>query len=414
MTNPGTLFRLDAVESKRMQWIGNVRVSTSRALRLSAIVSTTVFLAIVLVFAFVELPRKTRVVGRIMPTTGVLDVVAPFSGSVHALNVHQGEEVSAGTIVAVIQTPQLIDGSSTLHARIGDSIVLRGQAIDSISKARLASAAAEIDGLDDEIAYLTIEQKLIRHEIESSQQLTKDHHALMARLAELKAKQFISDFQLQQQRAALADSDRSTSELKRESARLNRERNRLLQQKELRRREMDVLVADRDAQAATLQRETAVNDAQSEASLSVRVDGQIAAIEKREGDAVRAGETIARVLPTGELQAWLTVPSRALGFISPGDAVILRFDAYPYEKFGSMRGTVQDIVGLPMLGDEVTGLQDEPGGDGFRVTVRLSQQNFNVRGVPRTLVAGMRLEADIVGESRTMLEWALEPVLSLR
>jgi len=47
------------------------------------------------------------------------------------------------------------------------------------------------------------------------------------------------------------------------------------------------------------------------------------------------------LLPKGsQLQAQLLAPSRAVGFIEPGDKVLLRYQAFPYQKFGHHAGKV--------------------------------------------------------------------------
>src|SRR3546814_4448562 len=62
------------------------------------------------------------------------------------------------------------------------------------------------------------------------------------------------------------------------------------------------------------------------------------------GQAVQAGQPLLSILPQGAtLQAQLLVPSRAIGFIAPGDTVLLRYQAFPYQKFGHHRGKVVRI-----------------------------------------------------------------------
>ena len=62
------------------------------------------------------------------------------------------------------------------------------------------------------------------------------------------------------------------------------------------------------------------------------------------GQAVQAGQPLVSLLPEGSvLQAQLLVPSRAIGFIEEGDRVLLRYQAYPYQKFGHHVGRVVRI-----------------------------------------------------------------------
>ena len=122
------------------------------------------------------------------------------------------------------------------------------------------------------------------------------------------------------------------------------------------------------------------------------------------------------MLPAGsELEAHLRVPSRAMGFIEPGDRVLLRYDAFPYQKFGHHGGRVSRISrstvtpggapSLPVLPD-----RGEPY---YRVIVELDESSVRAFGKNESLMPGMLVEADILGERRPLWEWALEPLFTL-
>ena len=111
------------------------------------------------------------------------------------------------------------------------------------------------------------------------------------------------------------------------------------------------------------------------------------------------------------MQAHLYAPSRAIGFIRPGNTVLLRYQAYPYQKFGHARGTVLSISRSAMSGD------DMPAAAGrealYRITVSLHNQTMRAYGQAYALQPGMLVDADILLEQRMLYEWALEPLFSL-
>ena len=50
------------------------------------------------------------------------------------------------------------------------------------------------------------------------------------------------------------------------------------------------------------------------------------------------------LVPAGaRLEARLFGPSRSIGFVRPGQRVLLRYEAYPYQKFGSYEGVVKSV-----------------------------------------------------------------------
>lgn len=104
------------------------------------------------------------------------------------------------------------------------------------------------------------------------------------------------------------------------------------------------------------------------------------------------------------------VPSAAIGFVKPGDRVLLRYQAYPYQKFGSHEGKVLRVSRSATPLPNSAGANSEPM---YRVLVSLHQQSVQAYGHPEALLPGMRLEADVMGERRRLFEWVLEPLYSV-
>ena len=129
------------------------------------------------------------------------------------------------------------------------------------------------------------------------------------------------------------------------------------------------------------------------------------------GQAVQSGQPILSLLPEGSrLRAQLLVPSSAIGFVKRGDRVLLRYQAYPYQKFGSHGGTVVRV--------SKSAIGANAGREGtnesvYRVLVELDGQSVLAYGHAEALRPGMLLEADILGERRRLYEWILEPIYSI-
>ena len=96
--------------------------------------------------------------------------------------------------------------------------------------------------------------------------------------------------------------------------------------------------------------------------------------------------------------------------IKPGDRVLLRYQAYPYQKFGTHSGHVLRISRSAVVASK--GQADE-GEAVYRVLVSLNEQTVLAYGQPEALRPGMRLEADVMGERRRLYEWVLEPLYSV-
>jgi membrane fusion protein len=130
------------------------------------------------------------------------------------------------------------------------------------------------------------------------------------------------------------------------------------------------------------------------------VAGTVADLSAQPGQRVTDRASVATLVPLhAALQVHLFAPSRAVGFAHPGEEVRLRFDAFPYQKYGAVRGAVVAVSPVtvdPASIDPALDLHDPV----FRVTVRLDP----VRPLP-VLRPGMTLSADLMMARRPL--WAL-------
>ena len=120
------------------------------------------------------------------------------------------------------------------------------------------------------------------------------------------------------------------------------------------------------------------------------------------------------IIPSGsQLQAELLAPSRAIGFVRPGQDVELSLQAFPYQRFGTVRGTVR-TVSSTVLGPSDVGF---PGLDirepVFRIRVSLSRDTMNAYGQSVPMQPGMLVSAEIVFEHRSLLRWLFDPIYAV-
>jgi membrane fusion protein len=99
--------------------------------------------------------------------------------------------------------------------------------------------------------------------------------------------------------------------------------------------------------------------------------------------------------------------------VQAGQAVRLRYEAFPYQKFGQQIGHVTQVSRAPLTAGELAALALPAVGAGgeplFRITVALDALPAGMQ-----LAAGMRMQADVLLERRRLVEWLFEPLLGLR
>jgi membrane fusion protein len=121
----------------------------------------------------------------------------------------------------------------------------------------------------------------------------------------------------------------------------------------------------------------------------------------------------------GALRAALRIPSRRRGFVEKGQTVRLKFDAFPYAKFGSYEARIDAISDTTMQASAAppgvpASLAAQGGGDGdYLAWATLRGKTFDYGKQHFDILPGMRATASIVVERRTIAEWVLAPLFRM-
>jgi membrane fusion protein len=329
------------------------------------------------------------------------------------VDIPEGGRVEAGQTIAVVVVPRATVAGGDTQAALAARLEQRAAGLESAQAAQGQLLDAQADGLARQLANARRELAQIEAEVATRQQQVRLADETLARLRRLREGQYVSELQVQQQQASALEQVGQMQVLQRQAIATRR----LIAQFQQALRE---LPGQRQTSQAAFQRDFALLEqelveTQARGALAVvaPVSGVVATQLFKPGQAVQAGQPLLSVLPgDGTLEAELLVPSRAIGFIEPGDDVLLRYQAYPYQKFGHHRGRVARISrstvnsAVPASG----GTAAEPL---YRISVALERQAITAYGKPEPLKPGMLLDADVLGERRTLIEWVLEPLYSL-
>jgi membrane fusion protein len=144
----------------------------------------------------------------------------------------------------------------------------------------------------------------------------------------------------------------------------------------------------------------------------------VSAVLAQPGQTVTPTAALASLVPAdSQLQAHLYAPSSAVGFVRPDQTVLLRYQAYAYQKFGHQRGRVLQVSRTPLSAADqsaLAGAQPQAAHEPlYRITVALDKQQVSAYGQDISLVPGMQLDADVLLDRRRLIEWIFEPLLGL-
>lgn len=115
-----------------------------------------------------------------------------------------------------------------------------------------------------------------------------------------------------------------------------------------------------------------------------------------------------------EFKARLLLPVRAAGFVETGQSLDIRYDAFPYQKFGLYKGKVQNISESVLMPNELSNSPLRTEEPVYRISANLQQPFVHAYGRNFPLKPGMTLNADIRLGERSLLQWLLDPIYSLK
>lgn len=408
------LFRPEAVEAQSQQWLGRVQLVRPLSLSLLTAGVVVVALALLVFLTTAQYTRKAAVGGVLVPDRGLIRVVPAASGTVVERRAAEGQQVRAGDVLFVLALERsTLEGPA--QAQVQRSLLERQRSLQDSAQQQQLLMNSQQAALDRRLAALQHELAQVDAEAALQKQRLALAGEALARLESLRNDQFISAAQVQAKNEEVLGLKAQAQALERQRSALQREQAEL----DGERRNLPLLA--RGAQGgierdlAALSREAAEQDAARQVVIRAPQDGTVTALLADVGQSVSPSSALASLVPAGaRLQAHLYAPSSAVGFVRADQAVRLRYEAFPYQKFGHQPGHVVQVSRTPLAPAELEALSLPVAPNQrealFRITVALDPAD----GEALPLAAGMRLQADVLLERRRLVEWLFEPLLGLK
>jgi len=403
-------LRGQVVERKENRLFGEV----SLAIPLSIWWITWLIMVIVssaaLVLLFGGYARKEVVAGWLKPDQGLVRVVSPQLGMVEAIHVMEGQIVNKNEPMVTLNLDTAFTNGEGVYqialAELEAQIVEQERQIP-LTQQRFTREAREIEGRIEsarlELVSLNEQRQVLDERIRAAQDTLKRYDQLVGQGAAPELDVYSQSgvvLDLRQnatqvdQRIQIKEGEISTLRHRLGGLPVNQE----AALSELRER----LSGSRAQLAQVAGRESIV--------MKAPVAGRVAALPIASGQSLYPRQLAVALLPEGSrLEAELFLPTRGVGFIREGHTVRLRFDAFPFQRFGAVEGTVQSVSGTIFGPNElpVTLGITEPV---YRVLVNLPEQYVEAYGERFPLQTGMTLSAHVILETRKLWELLLDPL----
>lgn len=427
------LFRDEVLLAKSSLWMGAIRLAQPISTKIIAGLSLVIAACLLGFITLGTVTKKAKVTGLTIPAGGTLSVSALSPGILTKVLVKEGATVTAGQPLFELSTERQGSGGE-LTALVGQQLQVRKQTLEAERRNRIVQHNEKRSALNERMIATTAEISQLQQEIALAQRRLELSKKTVAKFEALQTSGFVSTVQSQQKQEELIDLSSRASTLERAKLQLESTRQNLEGERDALASELASIMTQLDRSEATLKQEAAENQNRKVTLIVAPQAGMVATIGFEPGQVVTAGQSLAALIPQAkagevvrdELEVQLYAPSRTAGFVAEGQTVNIRYQAFPYQKFGLHKGTVINISRTPFAPSELppnlastilsNAQQTVPGFNTnealYRIRVRLARQTIEAYGKHQPLRSGMTLEADIVQDQRRIWEWIAEPLLA--
>ena len=386
--------------------------------RWAALLALALAAALIALLSLGSYTRRSTVSGQLIPSEGLLKVTSAQVGVVVERHATDGRTVKRGDVLFVLSGDREGPGALGFQRGIALQIESRRRSLEDKHYRNLEGEQQDAEQLRRRIRSLRTESERIHQQDSLLAQRLSSAQDTVRRYQTLVAQGFASRDEM-----AAKENDHGELLARREGLR----REALAAQRDIgaSERELAALAARAVSQRAELDRAIALThqefaeiESRRRVIVAAPADGRLTLVQAEVGQAIEPGKALAQLLPgTSQLIARLYVPSRAAGFVKPGDTVLLRFDAFPFEKFGQLSTRVATMSKAAVPSSELQGLAMRPelaAEPVFAVNVVLPERFAAGGRALLPLQAGMTVEADLLHESRRLYEWMIEPLLGIQ
>ncbi len=408
------LYRKEVLSAKKERLIGKVLLTQpfSYKLLFLAIKLSLVFIIIILLNG--EYSRREKVRGYVTTDKGVIKVFPTVSGVLLELNIKEGQQIKKGETLAKIYTAKRNSDGDNLPEIIIRELNKQKALIASKIIQEKELHSLEMDKLNKNIERYKSEKLIASHRFKKLKERNLILKSKYEKLVTLKTKGYISEQNMSDAKSTMLQLEADIQGIEQSNIALdNKLNNALYEHKKLpikKTRTSD----EYKQQLVNLDQQIIEIESRDSYTIKCTVSGRITSIQSKVGQTVSSNKPILAILPDDAIfQVELFIPSRAIGFIKSGKEVKIRYDAFPYQQFGLYEGKISDLAESIFLPGElpIPVQIEEPV---YRAKVALTSQYVKAYSKKLTLQSGMILDADIILEKRTFIEWLLEPFYSLR
>jgi membrane fusion protein len=415
------LFRQDALENRRMKWRGRAILLPGIPLwltMLGSIAFITAFLTFVIAGTY---SRRVNVSSEVTTWPRAVNIYSGVQGFVVRQFVHEGQSIKKGDPIYQIDVSKSTrSGVVTDNQRrdIENQLVR----VDNIISRLEESKKITLNTLEKQHLQYSDAFRRSSDIIRRAEEGIKIMKNNMENYRNYQSKGLINKDQLTNQVALYYQQQNNLLSLSGQNEQNALQITSLESQIQTQAADFDNRIYQMELQRYELQKELVDTDVGGEIIIRALSDGKVDSLSVTVGQMVNAGDSLLQVIPENIENYYLIlwVPNDAVPYISAGDKVNIRYEAFPAEKFGQFSATVKTISRTPASTQEMLTYKGAPQNTlgtsvpWYKVIVKPENQIISYDGKSLPLENGMKAESTLFLEKRRIYQWMLSPFYDMK
>src|SRR4030088_360250 len=338
MATRPALFRQEAVDflHQRHSWGEVVSLQPISSTILSwSLASLVVFILCFLSIA--HYARKETVTGYLTPTSGRAKIFVPQQGFIKELHIKEGQKVAEGDPLLTVVTSQISANGDDENATVVAVLAQQRDVVERQIAAEERRTASEHDRLSSTIKEIEGETAQLEDQRNIQNARLKLSESFVSTGATLRASGALPAIELKRREQAALEQKQNLASLDQQ---ITARRTQLTDARHT--LEQLPIIAEVNGRRAYV--------------IKAPTSGRVSTLQATVGQIADPKHIQLEIIPLDStLQAELFFPTRAFGFVRPGQKVRILYDAFPYPKFGTYRGSVTKVSHTILTSNDTTG-----------------------------------------------------------
>ncbi|MBI0027130.1 HlyD family secretion protein [Gilliamella sp. B14448G11] len=421
MENNG-LFRQEAINYQKAKWMGKALLIKGYSAWFVFLLSIVFIIVLVLAAIFGTYTRRINVPGEITTQPRAINLFSTQQGFIINSHVKVGDKVKKGDPIYdldVSQTTQLGNVTQNTIESINNQINNIYEIIETLKENKLITSNALKQQIDEYNRFHQDSLLLVKNAEKGMSEMFES----MQNYADYQKKGLINNEQFNNQRYLYYQQQNSYQFLQNQIIQENLSIIQLNSELVTKIADFDNKISEYQFQLNALQRQLTEVNAKGTLIISAPSDGRIESLSVTDGQMVKTDDSLAQLIPANADSYYLVLwaPNESVPYISVNDKINIRYEAYPYQKFGQFSGEIMSISNVPASSQEMSTYSSSPLSQNninyqayYKVMVSLDKQQMVKFNSKIKLTNGMKADITLFLEKRPIYQWMLSPFYDIQ